>query len=565
MEVPDDAAIDVHVKRRLVCKASYCRGLVKKSNVHAWLKHLEQTPLCRHLNVTIDWARVASFDGDNVECDEEDVERLPEITDLVDPLQAAVVLNAARHTVLYDGMAMAIARTAAGEEADATDEDAVVRGLVDNTHSLHLAPGEGRVPISLLCDEYAEELSFPIIYLGVPRAISGPRPTPFSMASSEIRRTDRRGAIPGHDVMSAEEYREMLRLTNPEQYEILREIVDRVTTPDSPPLRVFFTGPAGCGKTFVLRLAMDLYNRYAKLGDDGYNAYVVCASTGKAAVAVGGTTVHAAFKLTLKSKHDGGLNPGELNTFRVAFRSITQELDQPFGELDLILCGDLRQLPPVRANEIYKRCRETDGIFGMTVRWHYVAYFPLVRVVRQADASFSRLLTKIGDGAALDDAEVALLESRFVTYEEAAERAPDAVRLFYGNADVDAYNARVASSAADGTLVRLEAHDAYFGHSGGNALREARAKMAKLSRAETGSHPATILLVVGKPYMITCNRQTAEIPKGTVKRSLMPSAALRAREMNVPRKKNLDSSKEKVQFTKRLQSLSTITAGVVRS
>lgn len=34
--------------------------------------------------------------------------------------------------------------------------------------------------------------------MGMPRVITGPHPTPFSKASSEIRRTDRRGATPEH-------------------------------------------------------------------------------------------------------------------------------------------------------------------------------------------------------------------------------------------------------------------------------------------------------------------------------------------------------------------------------
>ncbi|KAH8038274.1 hypothetical protein MRX96_034586 [Rhipicephalus microplus] len=47
-------------------------------------------------------------------------------------------------------------------------------------------------------DAYAAELAFPTIYMGVPRKIIGPRSTPFAMASSEIRRTDRHGATPEH-------------------------------------------------------------------------------------------------------------------------------------------------------------------------------------------------------------------------------------------------------------------------------------------------------------------------------------------------------------------------------
>ncbi|KAH9367309.1 hypothetical protein HPB48_019157 [Haemaphysalis longicornis] len=52
-------------------------------------------------------------------------------------------------------------------------------------------------------------------------------------------------------------------MTNAEQHELLREIIHRQTTPSAPQLRVFFTGPTGCGKTFVLRLAMDLYNQHS--------------------------------------------------------------------------------------------------------------------------------------------------------------------------------------------------------------------------------------------------------------------------------------------------------------
>ncbi|KAH7940839.1 hypothetical protein HPB49_006591 [Dermacentor silvarum] len=267
---------------------------------------------------------------------------------------------------------------------------------------------------------------------------------------------------------------------------------------------------------------MDLYNRY---GNDinaadsgcGYNAFVICASTGKAAVAVGGTTVHAAFKLTRSSKRDGGLSPKRtqhlprgLPQLDCRLRQITQKLDHLFGGLDMILCGDLRQLPPVRASEIYKRCRETGGLFGMAIKWHYVDYFPLVRVVRQADATFSGLLTKIGDGRALDDNEVALLESRFVTAEEALMRAPAAVRLFYSNEHVDAFNTLVTNTYANDSdpehrVIRVRARDIFLGYANEEAMLKAQAKVAKMSNAEFANLPRQILLVVDKPYMITAN------------------------------------------------------------
>ncbi|KAH9383986.1 hypothetical protein HPB48_025963 [Haemaphysalis longicornis] len=77
-------------------------------------------------------------------------------------------------------------------------------------------------------------------------------------------------------------------MTNAEPHEFLRKIIHRQTTPSALPLRVFFTGPAGCRKKFLLRLAMDLYNRYSNTGNTtAYNAFVICASIEKVVVAVG--------------------------------------------------------------------------------------------------------------------------------------------------------------------------------------------------------------------------------------------------------------------------------------
>lgn len=51
----------------------------------------------------------------------------------------------------------------------------------------------------MLYDQYAEELSFTKIYLGYPRIFKkGVSVTPFMIATSEIRRRDRRGVTPQH-------------------------------------------------------------------------------------------------------------------------------------------------------------------------------------------------------------------------------------------------------------------------------------------------------------------------------------------------------------------------------
>lgn len=68
----------------------------------------------------------------------------------------------------------------------------------DNMY-VRLAPGENNVAVNLLFNEHAEELSFPQIYLGEFRNFrEGASVTPFMMATSELRRSDRRGVTPHH-------------------------------------------------------------------------------------------------------------------------------------------------------------------------------------------------------------------------------------------------------------------------------------------------------------------------------------------------------------------------------
>ncbi|GFY40909.1 ATP-dependent DNA helicase [Trichonephila inaurata madagascariensis] len=64
---------------------------------------------------------------------------------------------------------------------------------------LHITSGEANVSRSLLFDEHDEELSFPAIYLGhFTNFREGVRVTPFMIATSKLRRVDRRGVTPQH-------------------------------------------------------------------------------------------------------------------------------------------------------------------------------------------------------------------------------------------------------------------------------------------------------------------------------------------------------------------------------
>jgi type II secretory ATPase GspE/PulE/Tfp pilus assembly ATPase PilB-like protein len=58
------------------------------------------------------------------------------------------------------------------------------------------------------------------------------------------------------NVMPKQKYCEMMRTTNPGQ----RELVSSRGDVQSETLLVFFTGPAGSGKTYTLKTLMETYN-----------------------------------------------------------------------------------------------------------------------------------------------------------------------------------------------------------------------------------------------------------------------------------------------------------------
>jgi len=99
--------------------------------------------------------------------------------------------------------------------------------------------------------------------------------------------------------MDKEDINRLMRSTNYRQKGLLLHVISHIINADTEePLQIFLTGPAGCGKTFEINLLREIYNRFCHT--DGYcNAYVTCASMGKAAVAIEGTTVHTAFKITI--------------------------------------------------------------------------------------------------------------------------------------------------------------------------------------------------------------------------------------------------------------------------
>lgn len=166
------------------------------------------------------------------------------------------------------------------------------------------------------------------------------------------------------NIMNLDHFCELMRSANEKQTELLLHVINHVLCVEKSPQQIFFTGPAGCGKTFVIKLIMEIYNRFSN--NDGFcNSFITCASTEKVAVALNGTTVYTALKISLSKLLPLSMETAQqyrclfkyvkvliidevsmigaelLNQINKRLKQITENFDELFGRLDAIFIGDL--------------------------------------------------------------------------------------------------------------------------------------------------------------------------------------------------------------------------------
>lgn len=180
---------------------------------------------------------------------------------------------------------------------------------------------------------------------------------------------------------------------------------------------VFLTGSAGTGKSFLLKYIIHKFN-------DDYTR--VCAPTGRAAVNVGGTTIHRLLHLKLSTDtindHPTTMPKSLRGTHRVildevsmvradifkwlseSLRLAEKENKQP---IQLIVVGDFYQLPPIVSTD-YERQYFAGGkeyAFNSDewASWHFK---PVIfrNIVRQDNPDFIEALNKIrvGDASGIE-------------------------------------------------------------------------------------------------------------------------------------------------------------------
>lgn len=215
----------------------------------------------------------------------------------------------------------------------------------------------------------------------------------------------------------------------------------------------FITGPAGTGKSFLI----DAIKDYAL---EAEKRLVVTASTGLAARAVGGSTLHSWGSIGLGNgdvlrchskamsnkscmiKSTDMLIVDEVSMVDHEYfskldqvcRLIRKNKTQPFGGIQVLLFGDFFQLGPVQKGK-----RKTTYLFESDV-WKELVQFTVVldKSYRQTDPEYASMMNRLREGK-----QTSADEKRIRSLTKFEEKPPEGIeptRLYCKNFDVDTIN-----------------------------------------------------------------------------------------------------------------------------
>lgn len=218
---------------------------------------------------------------------------------------------------------------------------------------------------------------------------------------------------------------------------------------------VFLTGSAGTGKTYVLNQYIDyLKERKVKVA--------ITASTGIAATHMNGMTIHSWSGIGVKEKITSGnlasmkskkylkehlekvkiliideismLHKNQINAVDVVLRFFKKK-DEPFGGIQIVVCGDFYQLPPIGRNVESSK----DKFAFMSESWvkakFSVCY--LTEQYRQNDNELNLILNEIRTGG-LSDKSFGILKG---ASRNELNKDENPTKLYTHNYDVDRVNA----------------------------------------------------------------------------------------------------------------------------
>jgi ATP-dependent DNA helicase PIF1 len=319
---------------------------------------------------------------------------------------------------------------------------------------------------------------------------------------------------------------------NPEQ----RKLYDTVTAQyvqelagnEPRALLLNVDGVAGSRKTFtVLKICAQL-QELARHSGKG-NPVIRAALTGVAAFNIVGRTLHSLFRLPVKQKATD-LSNATLQSLQALLSSIRfviideksmidlkmlsivddrlrqifpDRADQAFGGLNILLCGDFFQLPPVSGRALFSRAvKGPEALKGQTLYRSFNRTVQLTQVMRQQgeDEAAIRFRTALSElrESRLSQSSWELLCTRVQHQLAPAEVASfqTAIRLYFTNEEVREHNYRQLA-ATNQPVKRIVSK-----HTGRNA--------SKASNEEAENMPTELFLCIGAQVMLTANLWTEE-------------------------------------------------------
>jgi hypothetical protein len=285
--------------------------------------------------------------------------------------------------------------------------------------------------------------------------------------------------------MTNSEYYKLLGMLNLKQQEFHTHILQHAINQDSQVLCVLHGG-AGTGKSTVLHAISEGLQRVLRKQpgrDFDTPCLLIVAPTGKAAYNVNGQTIHRAFFVPASQNLEyRALKWDSQNKMRGIFRGVEwvlvdefsmvgkcmlsfmhhrlQEIrgnQLPFGGMNMILLGDLRQLKPVKDAWIFEDTTNYSGLTPNLFKDNFEV-FELDEIMRQRDDKiFAEALNRIRC-AKHTKKDIELLQTRLITKEESLTM-PDVPHFYTVNVNKDEYN-RLVMERTPGKSVVITAKDA---------------------------------------------------------------------------------------------------------